>query len=182
MADNEKMSDDEARESEFVRLLTSHQLDIYLYVHSLMPVSDEAEEVLQETNIALLQKRGQFDATRDFRAWAFQFARNKVLQYRDQRKRKCICFSDTLLDELAIQAPKAVKANNDVVDDLRDCVARLASQDRELLGMRYSKMTTCAAIAKKVGRPIAWAYNALRRIRKELLDCMTRHAAAGKNR
>lgn len=176
VADNESMPDDEARGAEFVRLLTLHQLDIYLFVHSLLPDPNEAAEVVQETNVALWEKRNQFDTSRDFRAWAFQFARNKLLQYQEQRRRKCVCFSDILVDELALRAPQYAKADSDLIDGLRRCVAQLPVRDRELLGQRYSSMATCETIGRLVGRPVTWVYNALRRIRQELLDCMARHA------
>ena len=138
MVDQAAMPDDDARGAEFVRLLTSHQLDIYLYVHSLMPDPNEAAEIVQDTNVVLWEKRDQFETARDFRAWAFQIARYKMLEHRAQRKRKCVCFSDALVDELALQAPHYAKADNDLIDGLRRCIARLAARDRELLGQRYS--------------------------------------------
>jgi RNA polymerase sigma-70 factor, ECF subfamily len=174
--DHTNMPDDEARGAEFVRLLTSHQLDLYLYVHSLMPDPDEAAEIVQEANVVLWEKRSQFDAARDFRAWAFQIARYKLLKYRERRKRKCLLFSDALVDQLALQAPDYTKNDDDLMDGLRHCVAQLAASDRDLLSQRYSLMATCEAIAKAIGRPVRWVYNALNRIRQELFDCMARHA------
>jgi RNA polymerase sigma-70 factor, ECF subfamily len=176
MVDRSIMPDDDARGAEFVRLITSYQLDIYLYVHSLLPNPNEAAEVVQETNVILWEKRNQFDTATDFRAWAFQIARYKLLEYRAQRKQKGLCFSDVLIDELALQAPCYVKSDNDLIDRLRRCVAKLTARDRELLSQRYSTLTTCANMAKAIGRPITWVYNALRRIRRELLDCIARYA------
>jgi RNA polymerase sigma-70 factor (ECF subfamily) len=114
--------------------------------------------------------------TTDFRAWAFQIARYKLSEYRAKRKQKCLCFSDALIDELALQAPNYATADNDLIDELRRCMGQLTTKDRELLRQRYSSRTTCASIAKTVGRPVTWVYNALRRIRHELLDCVARHA------
>jgi RNA polymerase sigma-70 factor, ECF subfamily len=167
---------DEAEGSDFVRLFTLHQLDIYLYVRSLILDLNEVAEIVQETNLALWEKREQFEAGRDFRAWAFQFARNKLLQHRDQHKRKCVCFSAVLIDELAIQAPQYANADNDLIDGLRRCIAELAAWDRDLLSQRYTSLATCESIAKAIGRPVRWVYKALSRIRRELLECMTRCA------
>jgi RNA polymerase sigma-70 factor, ECF subfamily len=178
MMNHKDRPDEEARGAEFVRLITVHQLDIYLYVHSLMPDPDEAAEVVQDTNMALWEKRSQFDTTKDFRAWAFQFARNKLMQHRDQRKRKCVCFSDAMVDELALQAPQYLQADSDLVHGLRRCVAELTVSDRRLLSQRYSPLATCESIAKAVGHPVTWVYNSLRRIRRELLDCISRHGTS----
>jgi RNA polymerase sigma-70 factor, ECF subfamily len=166
--------DDEARWTEFVRLLTSHQLDIYLYVHSLMPDPDRAAEIVQDTNLVLWEKRDQFDLGTDFRAWAFQIARYKLLSHRTAHNRKCLCFSDALVDELALQARDCTVADDDLLDGLRRCVERLAERDREILSRRYSSPTSCESIARALGRPIRWVYNTLNRIRNELLDCVTR--------
>ena len=176
MVDHATRPDDDARGAEFVRLITSHQLDIYLYVHSLLPDPNEAAEIVQDTNVVLWEKRNQFDTATDFRAWAFQIARYKLLEYRAQRKQNCLCFSDVLIDELSLQAPRYAKADNDLIDGLRRCIARLVARDRELLSQRYSSMTTCANIAKAIGRPVSWVYNSLRRIRHELLDCVAQYA------
>jgi RNA polymerase sigma-70 factor, ECF subfamily len=169
---------DEARRAEFVRLLTSHQLDIYFYVHSLVPDPNDAAEILQDTNVVLWEKCGQFDVARDFRPWAFQVARYEVLKYRTKRKRKCLCFSDALVDELALQAPAYAAVDDDFIEDMRRCVAQLPATDREVLNRRYSSEAPCESIAEAVGRPVRWVYKALSRIRRELLDCMARHTNA----
>jgi DNA-directed RNA polymerase specialized sigma24 family protein len=105
--------DDEARGEEFVRLLTSHQLDIYLYVHSLAPDPTDAQEILQDTNVVLWKKRSQFDMTRDFRPWAFQIARYELLKYRSKHKHKFLCFSDAFVDELGIEATQCATPDNE---------------------------------------------------------------------
>ena len=61
--------------SDFVRLLTQHQRDMYLYIRSLLPDRHEADDVLQEVNLVLWDKRAQFRIDSNFRAWAFQIAR-----------------------------------------------------------------------------------------------------------
>jgi len=174
--------DDEAHGAESVQLLTSYQRDIYLYVRSLVIDPDQASEIVQNTNLLLWEKREEFKTVRNFRAWAFQIARYKVSEYRAQIKRKGLCFSDALIDQLALQAPQHAKVNADLVDELRRCITLLAAQDRELVGQRYTSLASCENIAKATGRPIRWVYNNLNRIRQELLECMARHAKARRER
>jgi RNA polymerase sigma-70 factor, ECF subfamily len=180
--DRANTSDDDAPGAEFVRLLTSHQRDIYLYVRSLVLDPNEVEDIVQNTNLVLWEKRDQFDKSREFRPWAFQIARYKVLEHRAQRKRKCVCFSDALADELALKVPQYARAGSDLINDLRRCVAQLAARDRELLNQRYSLLANCECIAKAVGRPVNWVYKALNRIRQELVDCMAQHISAWRER
>jgi RNA polymerase sigma-70 factor, ECF subfamily len=175
-------SSNETREAEFVRLLTSHQRDIYFYVRSLVLDLDEVEEVVQNTNLVLWEKHAQFDSGRDFRPWAFQIARHKISEHRAQHKRSCVRFSDALIDELALQSPQCAKVDSDLTDDLRRCIAQLPARDRELLNQRYSLASSCERIAEAVGRPIRWVYNALNRIRQELMDCVAQHTSAWRDR
>ena len=176
MVDRANIPNDEAQGAEFVRLLTSHQLDIFFYVRSLVPDPNEVADIVQDTALVLWEKRKQSGEIRDFRAWAFQIARYKVLEHRAQRKRKGLCFSDALVDELALQAPRYANVDNDLIDGLQRCVEQLAAGDRELLSQRYSSLTSCENIAKAIGRPVRWVYNSLSRIRRELLECATRYA------
>ena len=174
--------DDEASGAEFVRPLTLYQPNIYLYIRSLVLDPDEAAEILQDTNLVLWEKRDQFKNDTNFLAWAFQIVRYKLRERHVQRKRKCVCFSDALVDELALQASQRVSADSDLIDELRRCLAQLAATDRELIGQRYASQATCESIAKAIGRPVRWVYNALARIREELLDCVGRSSNTRKER
>ena len=182
MVDRPDIPADDAREAEFVALLTSHQLDIYLYVHSLMPDPHEAADIIQGTNVVLWEKRHQFQMATDFRAWAFQIARYELSEQRARRKRKGVSFSDALIDELALQSPSYTTGDDDLMDGLRRCVPQLAARDRELLVQRYSSQTTCESIAQSLGRPVRWVYKALSRIRQELRECVARYADARRSR
>ena len=138
MSDAFNPANDQARQSEFVRLLTAHQQDIYLYLRSLVLDPDEASEILQDSNLVLWEKRGQFEIGTNFRAWAFQIARYKLLQHQAQRHRAGVCFSDALVDELVQEVSGGDEALGDLIDELRRCVAMLPARDRELIGRRYA--------------------------------------------
>jgi RNA polymerase sigma-70 factor, ECF subfamily len=183
MADRVGLPDDDLGDIQLVQTLTSHQLDIYFYVRSLLVDPNDVAEIVQETNLVLWEKRDQFQAVKDFRAWAFQIARYKVLQHQTERKRrKCLAFSDSLIDELAIQAPHYAKADNDLMDGLNHCVDRLTTRDQTLLRQRYASLASCERIAEAMGRSVRWVYNSLNRIRQELFDCMAQYAKARRER
>ncbi len=182
MSDAFSPANDEARGAEFVRLLTTHQPDIYLYLRSLVLDPDEASEILQDTNLVLWEKRGQFQIGTNFRAWAFQIARYKLLQHQAQRQRAGVCFSDALVDELALEMSGSENALEELIDELRRCVALLPAKDRELIGRRYAPRATCYSVAQALGRPVRWVYKAVSRIRKALLECILREKSIGGER
>lgn len=171
-----------SNEAEFVRLLTLYQPNIFLYVRSLVINSTDASEILQETNLVLWEKRDQFKAGTNFLAWAFQIARYKLKENQFRNKRKARCFSDVLIDELALQSPHFMESHGDWIDELRRCIEKLASRDRELITWRYASRMSCKNIAESVARPVRWVHNALARIREELLDCIVHSSGERKDR
>jgi RNA polymerase sigma-70 factor, ECF subfamily len=177
MSEPIRPADDEARQAEFVQLLTAHQPDIYLYLRSLVLDPDEASEILQDANLVLWEKRGQFELGTNFRAWAFQIARYKLLQRQAQRHRAGVCFSDALVDELTLEMSGGEEALGELIDELRRCVAMLSARDRELIGRRYAPRATCDSVAQALGRPVRWVYKAVSRIRKALFECIRRESA-----
>jgi RNA polymerase sigma-70 factor, ECF subfamily len=172
MANPDGPIDHEAHEKEFVGLLTRHQSDIYLYLRSLVLNPDEASDILQDTNLVLWEKRRQFQTGTNFRAWAFQIARYKLLQSQAHRKREGVCFSDALLEELVLQVSRGNDTFDELIDDLRDCIARLSPEDQDLIGKRYGPHATCGSVADSIGRPVRWVYKAVNKIRKTLLECI----------
>jgi RNA polymerase sigma-70 factor (ECF subfamily) len=175
-------SDHEARDARHAQMLASHQLDIHFYVRSLVLNRDAVAEIVQNTNLALWEMREQFDEIKNFRAWAFQIARYRLLEYRAQSKRKGVCFSDALVDQLALQSPHYSMNDDDLMDDLKRCVTQLTATDRDLLAQRYSLSASCESIAQGTGRPVRWVYKALSRIRQELADCVARCRDLGRER
>jgi RNA polymerase sigma-70 factor, ECF subfamily len=178
----EHTHDDERSEADFVRLLTTYQPNLYLFVRSLVPDSDAAAEVLQDTNLVLWEKQTDFRRDTNFLAWAFQVARYKIREQQARHKRKCLSFSDAMVDELALQASQRIAEDSDLISELHRCLAQLAPADRDLIGRRYSSLATCESIANAIGRPVRWVYKALARIREELLECVIRSSNTRKER
>ena len=71
-----------------------------------MPSREAAAEAFQETSIVLWEKFGEYDRSRDFKAWVFGIARNKALASIRDRQRQRLVFSDGLLNQLAEEAER----------------------------------------------------------------------------
>ena len=65
--------------NEFVSLLTASQRRLYAFICTLVIDRTDADEVLQETNLALWEQAERFEAGTDFVAWACRVAHYKVL-------------------------------------------------------------------------------------------------------
>ena len=88
---------------EYSQLLTAIQKSLYAFILSLIPNRSEAEDVLQETNLILCQKAGEYDHNGHFQAWAFKIARYQVMKHTTKRKRSKICFSNDIVENVAAE-------------------------------------------------------------------------------
>src|SRR3954470_18998801 len=72
----------------FVVLLTGSQAEILRYILALVPEVNEAQEILQETAVALWRKFDQYDLSEPFVPLACRFAFNHVLKHRARKSRQ----------------------------------------------------------------------------------------------
>ena len=71
----------------YVELMIAHQDSLRAFIYSLMPGSSDTDDVLQNTNAVLWQKRERFKAGTNFQAWAFKIARYQTRHQLDRYKR-----------------------------------------------------------------------------------------------
>lgn len=163
---------------EFVHLFSRHQRKIYLYVLSQVPNPVDAEEILQDTNVIIWSKYQQFRPGTNFSAWACQIANYEVLKYRDKRRRDRLLFSDEFVRQVAADAMEHADALDSRRQALLRCLGKLQQDDRELIQRRYAPGESGKSVAESLERPVNSVYQSLGRIRRTLLDCITRRLAA----
>jgi RNA polymerase sigma-70 factor (ECF subfamily) len=165
------------RVEEFVRLLGQNQRRLFLYVMSLVPNYNDAEEVLQETNLVLWREFGQFTLGTSFAAWACKVAFHQVLAWRKRRQRDRLELSDAWLEAIADEVSATADALEERAQALAGCIDKLPPQHRDMLRLRYSEGQSIEAIAGRVGRTVDAVYRVLSRIRQTLYDCVSRTLA-----
>ncbi len=168
------MPETQNHNAQFVRLFVEAQPEIYRYILALTPDMHEAQEILQNTAVALWQKFDQYDATQPFVAWACRFAYYQTLKQRQLTRRPVRYLSH---DVLAIVAEERLKHGGHLDERraaLADCLAKLPENDRKLLDMRYGERTTIQDLARQSGQSANVLYKALDRIRRTLHDCVDR--------
>jgi RNA polymerase sigma-70 factor (ECF subfamily) len=166
------------KEERFVQLLGRHQRRLFLYVMTLVPSWNDAEEILQETNLVLWREFDQFQPGTSFAAWACKVALHRVLAWRKRRQRDRLEFSDTFLEAVAAESDAAADRLEERSRQLARCIDRLPPHHRELLRLRYSENHAIDAIAGRLGRRADAVYRALSRIRHALHDCVTQALAS----
>src|SRR3954471_3241602 len=87
---------------QFAERFVRTQARIYAYVATLLPNRADAEEVFQQTSLALWKKWQQFDPGRDFVRWACGMAHYEALTFlRKHADRRRVALSEDVLSEVA---------------------------------------------------------------------------------
>ncbi len=156
----------------FVSLLGRHYSSVYGYVITLVAKPADADDIMQETCIALWRKFSDFDPDRNFRSWAFGIARIEVLRYRQKMARSKLWFSEEVLETLSeeVEEPQAEADARHAA--LAKCLNSLSESDRSIIRSRYDKDQSVREISMALKRPESTVYKMLLRIRSSLADCI----------
>ncbi|MDG2169311.1 MAG: sigma-70 family RNA polymerase sigma factor [Opitutales bacterium] len=160
-------------DSEIVTLLTQHQQAIRLYVESLMPGDSASDDVVQETNTIIWDKREDFELGTNFKAWSFSIAHFQVRKYRyRQSKNARLVFCEELEDTISEELPAQLDHLSDHQHALQKCIQKLRPNHRELLHHRYFEKTTLESYSATAGRSVGVLKVTLHRIRNNLQRCI----------
>jgi RNA polymerase sigma-70 factor (ECF subfamily) len=169
------------RRANFAEHLHRHRSRLFAYVHSLVRNLSDADDVFQQTALALWRRFDTYDASRSFLNWSLGVARLEAATWLRARARDRLRFSDELT-LLLIEAFAAVpdEESSDRQEALPGCVERLAQPDRLLLAECYQRETDVAEVAARLGRSPSSVHNSLKRIRRVLFECVERAVARGR--
>ena len=84
--------------AEFIKLLTSPQSRLYAYGLSLPGNRQQAQDVMQETNLVPWHKADQFPPATNFETWMMKVASYQVLDHRRKLNRQAIYRARTSLN------------------------------------------------------------------------------------
>lgn len=167
------------RVEEFMRLFTSHETRMRAFAMSLIPNWADAEEVLQQANMVMWKKFDEFQSGSNFFAWGSRILYLEAMDFRKRQGRARVRFSDEFCRAVA---KEAVEISDDLADRQRalgKCMAKLRPAEQELLRHRYEEGGNVETVAKALGRSEDAIYSALRRVRKQLFECINRALRAG---
>lgn len=168
-------------EAEFIRLLTGAQCSLRGYILALLggPKKD-ADDVLQDANVAIWEKRAEYDRARPFTPWAVAFAFQRVRAFRRDSARSRLVFSDSLVEEMHGYFQQSLMHDPTTQDHLRGCLEKLTPAEQNLVDKRYSRNTSIESLSSTINKSAGSIANRLFRIREKLRLCIqSRIAQAG---
>ena len=166
------MPDTSGPPPEFVQRLTASQSAMYAFIVSLLGGANDADDVLQETNMKLCRRWSQYDREQPFLRWAYAFARFEVMAYRKSKQRSRLVLDNTLVATIAGELEESSENADSRLKLLEVCLKRLNARQRELIFARYGRGEAVRDIAARLSRPENAMAALFYRLRKILADCV----------
>ncbi|HEY9172521.1 MAG TPA: sigma-70 family RNA polymerase sigma factor [Verrucomicrobiae bacterium] len=176
-ADSQCRSDDSnAAQERFLSLFLRSEREIFRYVAALVPNVTDAEDIVQQTALALWEKFDAYDPTQPFTPWACRFALNKARQWIERRQRWQALLAQGLAEELAQRREELQPEFERRLRHLEGCLHKLPAAQRALVEAYYYDRTDVESLAERSGRTVAATYKMLQRARHLLQRCVERQA------
>lgn len=162
---------------QFIVHVTRSQRRLYAFIRALVWDAGEADDILQETNLALWKKADEFDGSREFMPWAMQFAKLQVMawlkrQRAQRRARGWAIFNDRLVEDLAAEEAEGENVFERRLLALAACLQKLPAVQRDLIARRYEPGATVNDMASRLRITPKAVSDRLRRIRITLMACV----------
>ncbi|TWT78490.1 RNA polymerase sigma factor [Posidoniimonas polymericola] len=165
------------RTAEFVALYSENYQRLQYFLLALLPTSNDASDVLQETSLVLWDKFETFQSGTNFFAWACKIARLQSLKHHERNRRGVSLFDDETLEKLAHDAEEYASGPEPRMEVLESCLKDLPESDRTLIRRRYETGASVNKIAEEIGVTANRLSKSLGRIRRALMACLERKLA-----
>ena len=159
-------------EENIIGLITRNQSQLRAYIYTLLPDPALVDDVLQETNLVVWRKASEFDPTRPFMPWACRIAFFQVKAARRDNSRDRHVFDSELVDILAAEGEISSDSPGYLDYALRDCLAELPEQKRDLILSRYHPDSSVKELAESRDETPGALSVELHRIRRSLESCI----------
>jgi RNA polymerase sigma-70 factor (ECF subfamily) len=170
--------DQNAAQQRFLSLFLRSEREIFRYVAALVPNVADAEDIVQQTALALWEKFDAYDSSQPFTPWACRFALNKAKQWIERRQRWQTLLEGGLAEELARRREDLRPEIETRLKHLEGCLSKLPVEQRSIVEGYYYRRDGIEKLAEHSGRTVAATYKTLQRIREVLQLCME-NAAKG---
>jgi RNA polymerase sigma-70 factor (ECF subfamily) len=172
------MSDTSEYDRKIIGLITEHQTELTAYIRTLMPTAEGVQDILQDANIVLWEKRDTLRDINAFRAWAYKICYYKMCHHmKKTMPSKNVTLSPEVMESLANEYH--LESEEDInLSTLETCLAKLTPDDHKLVMSHYQKKSSLAKYAEKIGISVGKLKHALIRIRTNLKHCVEQELEA----
>ena len=152
----------------FSQLIRLNIQRVYRTAFAVLRNHDDAEDVAQETFVRAYQSIARFDESRPLFPWLFRIARNLCLNRieRVSKRETAVAELDYLTDSSPTPEQSAVATED--LNRVREAVARLPDQHREIIQLSHFQECSYREIAEILDIPIGTVMSRLYNARKKL--------------
>ena len=165
----------DSRTTQFLALYTGCQRQLYVYVRSQVSLANETDDLVQEISAVLWEKFDSYRPGESFVRWACGVARMKILQYRQdcrKRGRLVLGLDEELVDLVAHETLEISETAHVMSEALRKCMEKLSPRDLIILRERFEAGKSVKQIAQRLDRTESAVYKTLQAIYDSLYDCV----------
>jgi RNA polymerase sigma-70 factor (ECF subfamily) len=148
------------------------------FISSMVPKFEDADDILQQVAVAIVQDYDRYDKERSFVAWAIGIARNKILMYRRKKAHERSVLDAEAMNTVAEVYEHDSGEFDDMRRALRTCIKKARVRWQKILEMRYSRGLSTTRIAEQLGMTQNAIFITLHRIRLALRDCIMREISS----
>jgi len=178
MNETRPFEDPSAAQQRFLSLFLRSEREVFRYVAALVPNVADAEDIVQQTALALWEKFDAYDPNQPFTPWACRFALNKAKQWIERRQRWQALLERGLAEELAQRREELRPELEIKLKHLEGCLNKLPDEQRSVVEGYYYRREGIDKLAEHSGRTVAATYKTLQRVRQALQVCIE-NAAKG---
>jgi RNA polymerase sigma-70 factor, ECF subfamily len=151
----------------FERLMSLYERPLLYYIRRQVRDINRAQDISQETWLAVWKALPRLKNSRSFRPWLYQIARQRVmLDYRQSTRREFEMCEEIISD---VTSDTEADIDSDLqVCDLRRAIDRLAASRREVIILHYVSEFSVEEISAVLGCPVGTVKSRLYHARQEL--------------
>src|SRR6476646_5410551 len=147
-----RSDDTSAAQQRFLALFLRSEREIFRYVSALVPNVADAEDIVQQTALALWEKFNAYDPNQPFTPWACRFALNKTKQWIERRQRWQVLLEGGLAEELAERREELRPEIETRLKHLERCLGKLPEEQRSIVEGYYYRRDGVEKLAENSGR------------------------------
>ncbi len=165
---------DPPRHEEFVSLYVRHEAALFSFALTMVRHTADAEDVVQRASMTMWRCFNKYTPGTNFRAWAFQIAKNEALNHLTKIKRDRHVFGEKLLEMIAERVDERADDLDAHRRALDFCIENLPTESRGIIEGCYAVGSTIRSFAEQSGETANKIYKRLNRIRAGLQKCVER--------
>jgi RNA polymerase sigma-70 factor (ECF subfamily) len=160
------------REIAFTGLLEADRRRLYAYIFAYVGDKAAADDIFQETSLALWRDFDRFEPGTSFSKWANGIAFNRVRSHRRKAGRMPQLLSEDVLETLDTRHHDMAVELDERWTTLQDCVGQLPESQATIYEDFYRNNKTAQDLVESTGRSIFAIRKAIHKLRKQLFDCV----------